>query len=200
MSIGMCQMVGIEGAHGTGKSTLALAVAAECKRRHIHAACLIERARESPFIEDTVIRNLGPVTIYGELHLLGEQIAAEQRLARHHSLVVCDKTVANVLGYARLLLGKQDDPFTRELLERLPPMLESYARLYDRVFFLSDFYDLERTHDPFRPSDAAFQLATDEALRVACADLKLKVEFVAPGLEYEAKVRWVVERIVEETA
>lgn len=196
MGIGKCQVIGIEGSHGTGKSTLALGIVAECKRRHVHAGVLAERARESPFIEDAVIRCSVPVSIYAELHLLAEQISAEQRMARHHELLVCDKTVANVLGYARLLLEGDQNPFTEELLRTMPVFLSTYAKMYDRVFYSADLYELSRTRDPFRPSNPEFQQEADRAVHAACADLGLVVERIPTGLTHGEKVRWVVERII----
>lgn len=195
MSVGACRVIGIEGAHGAGKSTLALAVAAECKFRHVNVASLIERARESPFVEDAAVRRVAAFTVNGELHLLGEQIAAEQRLARHHELLVCDKTVANVLGYSRLLLGTSNDVYTRNLLDRLPIFLTAYAGIYDRVFFTADRFDLALTRDPFRPNDEEFRAAAEVAVHQACIDIGLPLDLIPTGLTHDQRVQWVVEKI-----
>ena len=134
MAIGTCRVIGIEGTHGSGKSTLALAVAAACKRRH--TGCLVDPARQSPFIEDVVVHKTGAVTIQAELHLLGLQIAHEQVLARHHALLICDTTVANVLGYSKLLLQERST-LEMEILGVIEPFLRTYARFYDGVFFFT---------------------------------------------------------------
>jgi hypothetical protein len=197
MAIGTCRLIGIEGAHGTGKSTLALAVAADCKRRHMHAGCLVERARQSPFIEDAVIHKTGPITIHGELHLVALQIAHEQGLARHHDLLVCDKTVANVLGYSRLLLGQDDSRSTQNLLRTLEAFLSEYAKFYDQVFYSEDLYELQLTRDPFRPVDPKFQRDAASAIREACIDLKISLDLIPTGLDHQDKVEWVVDRILD---
>jgi hypothetical protein len=195
MAIGSCRLVGIEGAHGTGKSTLALAVTAECKRRHVHAGCVVERARQSPFIEDAVIHKAGPITIHGELHLFALQVAHEQSLARHHELLICDKTVANVLGYARLLLGQDTSATTQGILRGLEGFLSEYVKLYDQVFYSSDLYDLTLTHDPYRPQDRKFQRDAAGAVRQACSDLGIPLVAIPSDLSHQDKVAWVVDRV-----
>lgn len=195
MPIGQCRLIGIEGSHGTGKSTLALAVAAECKRRHTHAACLTERARHSPFVEDAVIHKTGKITVHGELHLLASQIEYEHREARYHQVLICDKTVANVLGYSRLLLADNSSIATGQLIGSLQPFLTEYVKLYDFVFFCNDLYDLTTTEDPFRPRDALFQKQASAAIRQACTDLALPLIDIPIGLSHDERVAFVVQRI-----
>lgn len=196
MSIESCRLIGIEGSHGSGKSTLALAVTAECKRRHVHAGSFVERARQSPFIEDAVIRKTASITIHAELHLLGLQIAYEQSQTRHHDVLVCDKTVASVYGYARLLLARDDSGSTQEILRSLEPFLSAYVKFYDNVFYSTDLYDLSLTRDPFRPRDKSFQRQADEAIRQACADLAMPLCMIPTGLSHDDRVDWVVDRIL----
>lgn len=195
MPIEQCRIIGIEGSHGTGKSTLALAVAAECKRRHIHAACLTERARHSPFVEDAVIHKTGKITVHGELHLLASQIEHEHREARYHQVLVCDKTVANVLGYSRLLLDGASSNATGKLIRALQPFLAEYVKLYESVFFCNDLYDLTTTEDPFRPRDPLFQQEASGAIRQACADLALPLVDIPTGLSHDERVAFVIQRI-----
>ena len=138
MAIRSCHVIAIEGAHGTGKSTLVHALVAEFKSHNIHAASLAETARTSAFVEEVVIHDHGAFDIAAELHLLSSQIAQEQLLARHHELLICDKTVANVLGYSSILLSRETDGFSSQMLKSMECFCRDYVEQYDAVFFLSD--------------------------------------------------------------
>ena len=196
MAIGNCRLIGIEGSHGTGKTTLALAVTAACKRQHIHAGCLVERARESPFIEAAVIYKAGEISIHAELHLLAAQIAHEQLMARHHELVVCDKTVANVLGYTKLLLADERSPLEQDLVRGMEALIKEYSRLYDIVFYCSHSYDLTLTRDPFRPVDGQFQKNADASILRACSDVGIRLQRIPTALSSEDSLSWIMERIL----
>ena len=111
MTIMNCRLIAIEGAHCTGKSTLVHAITARYKSRNVHAASFTEVARASAFVEQVVIHGKGCFDITAELQLLAAQIAQEQLLARYHQLLICDRSVANVLGYSRILLSTNPDGF-----------------------------------------------------------------------------------------
>ncbi len=195
MAIRSCRVLGIEGAHGTGKSTLAQALAAHYKERHIHVGTLWECARTSPFVEEVVVHGKGEFDMSAELDLLGAQIVQEQRLARHHELLICDRTVTNILGYARLLLSASESSWEAEVLDAMETFCRAYVKQYDLVVFVSDFFDLSLTKDPFRPRDPAFQRAADQGIRNACRDLGLRTLDLQPGLAMQEKVRQVVAEI-----
>jgi thymidylate kinase len=194
MAIRQTRIIAVEGAHGTGKSTLVHALAAHYKSRDVHATALAEVARQSPFVEDVVIHGSGGFDISAELHLFGSQIAHEQSLARHHELVICDKTIANVLGYSLLLLQSAGEPFVRDMVAAMEVLCRIYAKQYDLVFYVSDLYELGRTNDPFRPREAGFQQQADEFIRRACRTIGLNLLEIPAGLSLVDKVAWVVER------
>lgn len=205
MSIGSCRFVGIEGSHGTGKSTLALAVTAAFKCKSVRAGCLAERDRESPFLDaavassDSVIvpcvttmSNDAHTVLHSELHLLAAQISREEVMARCHELVVCDKTVASGIGYLHLALGGDSLGVTQELMSGMEQLAKAYARVYDVVFYSSDLYESALTNDPHRPVDAEFQRRADVAIRQACCGAGMVLNEIPVGLCLEEKVKWVV--------
>jgi hypothetical protein len=127
--------------------------------------------------------------------LLGSHVAAEQLLARYHAVLICDRTVANILGYSRLLLGKSADEFSMQMLESITAFCRTYSRQYDAVFYLSDLYDLTKTRDPFRPTDLQFQREADRSIREACAEIGLRVTELPRDLRLEQKVSWILDRV-----
>jgi hypothetical protein len=154
---------------------------------------LAEVARQSPFVEDVVIHGREPFDISGELHLLGAQIALEQSLARHHELLICDKTVANILGYSLLLLQSSADAFAHDMIRAMEALCRAYVRQYDLVFYACDLYELDSTNDPFRPRDREFQRRADEFIRDACKRVGVAFVEIPLGLTLASKVNWVAQ-------
>jgi hypothetical protein len=146
-------------------------------------------------LEDAVLRKDPPIDEIVELHLLASQISSELLQVRRNRIVICDKSVLNVIAYWRVLLAP-----TQQKSSLFAPALDlasAYARHYDGIFHLSDMHDPAQTPDPFRPADGSFQRAADEALRALYAELGLQVTYVPPNLDLEAQVRWVSEVIVQ---
>lgn len=195
MTIRDCRVIAVEGAHGTGKSTLVHALVAHYKSNNIHAACLAELARESPFVEEAVIHEYKSFDITSELHLFASQIAREQLLARFHELLICDKTIANVLGYSRIFLKEEENSFNREVLSSIDSFCRVYVKQYDAVVYVSDIYDLTDTEDPFRPQDPKFQKQADKAIRQVCKDINLPLLEMPRGLSLDDKVGWITEHV-----
>src|SRR6266700_780046 len=103
-----CAVLAIEGTHASGKTTLTHALAAYYRERGIHVACVEEPARHSPFIEEIVVHGKGRFDLECEADLFAAQLSAQLRAARQHTMIICDKTIANVLAYAWLVLPAAD--------------------------------------------------------------------------------------------
>lgn len=194
--IGRCRLIAIEGTHGTGKTTLAHALLARLKRAHHAAAYAGETARDSPFLEAVVVHGRGDIDVSAELQIFASQIAREQLLARYGGLLICDKTVVNVLAYARLVLPCPD-PATERLLAAMARFCAAYVPLYDATFLVCDRHDLGRTDDPYRPRDERLREAVEVELVRVCAEVGLPLERLPVGLEPEAQVDWVLGRLRE---
>ena len=52
-------LVAFDGTHSSGKTTLIYAVASELKMRGVNCVVLPEPARNSPLVDDVVLRNIG---------------------------------------------------------------------------------------------------------------------------------------------
>lgn len=104
MTVRDCVVVAVEGTHASGKTTLVHALAAHYRARGALVDCAAEPARTSPFIEETVIYGKGAFDLVTEVDLFAAQLTATLRAARHQHLLICDKTIVNVLAYARMVL------------------------------------------------------------------------------------------------
>ena len=194
MSVRGCVLVGIEGTHASGKTTLVHALTAHYRERGVLVDCTGEPARTSPFIEETVIHGKGVFDLTTEVDLYAAQLSATLRASRHHDLVICDKTVVNVLAYARFVLAAQPGSHDAAVLDAMAGFCRAWAPVaYDAVFYLPDRY--QHPHDPLRAKVAHLQAETAEAVRATCAEVGLPVVGVAAGLDVAERVAWVAQRV-----
>ena len=192
MGIGRGTLVAIEGAHGAGKTTLVLAVTACLKTRSVNAIALPEVTRSSPFVEEAAIFGGRPYSLSSQLQLFGSQIAQENLLARHHEVVVADRSVYNPVAYGRFLLKTAKD---HEVLDAMEELGRAYAAMYDGIFYLDANWLGSGTRDAYRPQDAEFRELANASLIATLRRSRVKLFEVPSGLDLESMTKWVVARI-----
>lgn len=69
-------------------------VVAHYRQRGVHVEGPGEPARTSPFVEEIVVHGKGCFDLVTGVDLFAAQLTALLRTARHHTLVIADKTVA----------------------------------------------------------------------------------------------------------
>ncbi|MDQ7905972.1 AAA family ATPase [Phytohabitans sp. ZYX-F-186] len=194
MSVRGCLLVGIEGTHASGKTTLVHALTAHYRERGLLVDCTGEPARTSPFIEEIVIHGKGVFDLPTEIDLFAMQLAATLRAARHHRLLVCDKTVVNVLAYARMVLSAPPGSHNAQVLAAMAGFCRAWAPdAYDAVFYLPDHY--QHPADPMRAKVAHLQAETGQAVSDTCADVGLPLIDVPGGLDTAGRVAWIARRV-----
>lgn len=186
-----CRIIAIEGSHGSGKSTLVHALCATLKAEGHVVGSQLETARENPIIEATRIHGRGEVDVFGQLSLFGTKLTQEALQARYNEMLITDKTVMNVLGYARLLIADAT-AVERDLLDAVASLCRAYAACYDVVFYSQDLYDTTLTADPFRPSDREFQAAADRSIRTALDAVSCQPVEIPLGLSLAQRVEFVL--------
>jgi len=149
-----CALLAIEGTHASGKTSLTHALAALYRERGIHVATVEEPARRSPFIEKIVVHRRGRFDLETEADLFGALLSAQLRAARQHTMIICNKTIANVLAYAWLVLpapaGSRPGR-DGSVLPRLGPV-------YDIVFYCCHNYTQEQVGGPTAPKSRTCNL------------------------------------------
>lgn len=128
-----------------------------------------------------------------EVDLFGAQLSTQLRAARHHALLICDKTVMNVLAYARLVLDAPTGSQTAAVLAAMEAFCAAWAPVYDAVFLCSDQYD--QPDDPFRAKVGHLQDATAAAVRDTCTAAGATVHDLPVRLDTAQRVAWVAERV-----
>ena len=187
MPIRGCTVIAIEGTHASGKTTLVHALVAHYREHGIHITCTDEPARTSPFIEDIVLRGLGSFDVTAELDTFAAMVTTQLRTARHHSVLVTDKTTLNVVAYARSLLPPEDQP----VIEAMLGLSAVTAGMYDVVYYLSDIFDPRQRGDAWRSKVAGQQAIIDAALRRAAGQAGVTLTDVPRGLTTQQRVRWM---------
>jgi hypothetical protein len=197
MTIRACVVVGIEGTHAVGKTTVAHALTAHYRARGVLVDYVPEPARTSPFIEEAVIHGEGSFDLTTEVDLFDAHLSATLRAARHHDLLICDKTVINVLAYARLVLP--GDGAEAAVLDAMAGFCRAWAPItYDAIFFLPDAYadpaEVIRV-DPMRAKISHLQEQTAAAIRAACHDCAVLLHELPAGLDLPNRVGDLARRV-----
>jgi predicted ATPase len=193
MSMRGCVVIAIEGTHACGKTTLVHALTAHYRAQGINVACTGEPARTSPFCEEVVIYGRGEFDLELEVDLFGAQLSTQLRAARHHQLLICDKTVMNVAAYAGLVLHTEPDTQQAIVLEAMRSFCAAWAPVYDAVFFCPDTYT--QPNDPFRAKVLELQDATATAVHDACTQAGANLHDLPRGLSLDQRVDWITARV-----
>jgi thymidylate kinase len=146
MSVHGCVVVAIEGTHASGKTTLVHSLTALYRARGVLVDCTDEdeSARTSPFIEETVIHGKGTFDLVTEVDLFAAQLTATLRASRHQDLLICDKTIVNVLAYARMVLPTPTGSPDAAVVDAMTSFCGAWGPTYDAVFYLPDRYQQGR--------------------------------------------------------
>ena len=140
-----------------------------------------------------MIHGKGEFDLATEVDLFAAQLSMTLRAARHHHLLICDKTVVNVLAYARMVLPAPSDSHNADVLEAMTAFCRAWAPTYDVVFYLPDRYP--DPADPFRAKVTHLQDQTAQAVRHTYADVGMPLVDVPAGLDVAGRVAWIARRV-----
>lgn len=195
MAIRDCSTIAIDGTHASGKTTLIHALTARYRRQGINVAAMGEPARTSPYMEEIVIHGRGTFDIAAEVDVFAAHLQFHLRTARNHQLLIADKTILNVLAYARMLLKVEPGSHDADVLDAMENFCRAWSPTYDLVFFTQDHY--HQPSDGFRAKVAGLQDTADTTLRELYDRLDVAVLDVPVGLETEQRVDWITQRVAD---
>lgn len=191
MPIRDCAVIAIDGTHASGKTTLIHALTAHYRRQGINVAAMSEPARSSPFMEEIVIHQRGSFDLAAEIDVFATHLQYQLRTARNHQLLITDKTIVNVLAYARMLLNSEPDTIEAAVLDAMESFCRAWAPTYDLVFLTHDHYS--QPSDDFRAKVAELQHIAATTLRELYQKLDAAVLDVPLGYETDQRVEWIAE-------
>ena len=192
MPIRDCAVIAIDGTHASGKTTLIHALTAHYRRQGINVAAMGEPARSSPFMEEIVIHQRGAFDLAAEVDVFATHLQYQLRTARNHQLLIADKTIVNVLAYARMLMDVRPDTLDAAVLGAMETFCRAWTPTYDLVFFTHDQYC--QPSDGFRAKVTDLQDTAAITLRELYQQLDVTVLDVPLGYETDQRVEWVTSR------
>jgi hypothetical protein len=191
MPIRDCAVIAVEGTQAAGKTTLVYALTAHFRELGVNVTCTGEPARVSPFMEAIVLHGQGGFDLAAELDLFAAQITTPLRASRNHRLLVTDKTPANVLTLARMLLDTSD-PAVADVLSSMEAMCRAWMpQAYDVVIHCRDRFDQTAGGDRFRTRVLGLQDEADNAIYETCKATGVRILDLPKDLSTEERVRWI---------
>lgn len=114
------------------------------------------------------------------------------RTTRNNHLLIADKTIINVLAYARMLLDIEPESIDAAVLDAMGSFCRAWAHTYD-VVFTHDHYT--QASDGVRAKVAGLQDTAATALRELYQQLDVPVVDIPLGYETAQRVEWITERV-----
>ncbi|MEU9338070.1 AAA family ATPase [Streptomyces sp. NPDC048290] len=195
MTIRGCRVIAVEGTQAAGKTTLVHALTAHLREHGVNVTSTGEPARASPFMEEIVLHGLGDFDLIAELDLLAQHLTVPLRAARHHQLLITDKTPANVLALAGLVLDPLE-PHMSRVLGAAEALCRAWMPVaYDAVVYCQDRYDQKAGGDRMREKVLSLQDETDDALWRTLRSCEVQPLKLPTGLTVTERVHWTSERL-----
>jgi predicted ATPase len=154
-------------------------------------------ARNSPFIEEIVVHGQGVFDLECEVDLFAAQLSAQLRAARQHPMIICDKTIANALAYAWLVLETPPRSRAAAALAATEAFCRAWAGTYNAVFYCCDRYSQHQPGDPYRAKLLDLQPAADRVVRSTCATVGQRVIDIPPNMTTAQRVQWIAGRVTK---
>lgn len=110
---------------------------------------------------------------------------------------ICDKTIANVLAYAWLVLETPPHSRAAATLAAMEAFCRAWAGTYDAVFYCCDQFSQQQIGDRYRARVLDLQTAADRVVRSTCATVGQKVIDVPPGMTTQQRVEWIAGRVTK---
>ena len=196
MPIRDCAVIAIDGTHASGKTTLMHALTAHYRRAGVNVATAGESARSSPFMEEIVLHGRGEFDLAAEVDVFAAELIDQLRAARNHQLLITDKTIVNVVAYARMLMAFEPGTIDALTLDAMESFCRAWAPTYDRIFFTQDHYS--QPSDRFRAKVDGLQAAAAVALRETYQRAGVALLDVPAGLDTDQRVQWIAQQVADD--
>lgn len=165
------RLIAISGAHGTGKTTAAYALAAELKRSGgENVGLIMETARHCPM--DVLQEGTRP-TRRAQLWIFTQQMRSEIEATMRYDVTVSDRSVVDCIAYSSVC-GFHGLTHGQLALAR------HHVSIYDRVLFFGIADNPYLVNDGFRHLDACLQREVESRMLELYAELGVKIERQEP--------------------
>ena len=148
-------------------------------------------------MEEIVLHGKGAFDLPAEIDLFGQQLSVPLRAARHHQVLITDKTPANVTALARLVLDSTE-PGTGAVLAAAEAFCRAWMPLtYDAIVYCRDRYDQKAGGDRMREKVLALQTPAEMAIYEACRATGVPILELPTGLTTAERVHWIAAEVTD---
>lgn len=185
-------LIAIDGTHASGKTTLLYYIAAKLKERGVNCIVLQEPARNSPLLDDVILRDIGNFDILIEADLIMNHISQCIRGTRDGDIILSDRTPVSVLAYKNLFVDTSNETETL-FWEKCETLVEQWMDFYDLVFYCQDHYKIDVAKDKRRSKALNNQLEADLETQIHYERFHCNLQCIPPNLSLEEKGNCVIE-------
>ncbi len=174
--------IAIVGTHGSGKSTIISSVYAQLKKNNSRVSMAPEVARSSLFLA------ANEKTPKMQMDLFGRQISSEMTNSRNCDILLCDRSLFDILMYTRLFF--KDDKEAVMYSKSMSLFCRYYANTYDHIFLTSKLYFPNTVKDDIRPEDEVLQKSASAKLKDILDEFSIEYTTLSANPE-EKIIDWV---------
>lgn len=187
-------LVALDGTHASGKTTLLHYIAAKLKEQGINCAVLQEPARNSPLLDDVILRDTGDFDIPIEADLIMNHISQCIRGTRDGDIILSDRTPVSVLAYTNLFVNTADK-IESLFWESCGFLVERWMHFYDLIFYCQDFYEIDIERDKRRSKALKIQKDADLETKRQYERIQCDLQYIPIGLSLEERGGYVIGKI-----
>lgn len=176
--------VGVIGTHFSGKTSLCHQVVGILRSEGYLVDYVREAARNSYYLAS------GVISFAMQLDILNRQISEELEMARTSELVICDRTVIDVLAYTRQLnppINNKEKTYEK----CIEFIAKEYVKTYDLIFFKLDYFNTIDSKDPLVIKDDLHQERIYKCLHTIIEENELFIT----NINSENGIQLIVEKI-----
>lgn len=174
--------IAIVGTHGSGKSTIISSVYSQLKKNNRSVFVAPEVARSSLFLAAQ------EKTPKMQMDLFGRQISSEMSNSRNCDILLCDRSLFDILMYTRLFFKGNDEAISYS--KSMSLFCKDYSSSYDHIFLTSKFYSPNGVKDDIRPTDESLQKEADKKLKDILDEFSVKYTILGINPE-ESIINWI---------
>ena len=174
--------IAIVGAHASGKSTIMSSVYSELKKNNSRVFLAPEVARSSLFLAAKEI------TPKMQMDLFGRQISNEMTSSRNCDILLCDRSLFDILMYTRLFFEEDEEALSYS--KSMSLFCKEYSKTYDHIFVTSKIYSPNAVKDDIRPDDIEMQEKASRIIKSVLNEFSVKYTILGDKPE-EDIVKWV---------
>jgi AAA domain len=155
-------VVGVTGAHSTGKSTFLARLAHELRLRHIEVSTVADLGEEAKRMGMPILFNH---TWASTLWIITRGISNELEAWLHADVVLVDRPVPDALGYYLAALEHRGEQAQPNELDPLTAIVRDHSRCYDLIFRTTLDPSIPLGTNKARDDNATFRRLADHHIR-----------------------------------